>query len=372
MKTTFALTMATTLLCMVGVPSFAGWTVVDLNPGGATADFSIAYGVSDGQQVGATGLYTASCAGVWSGTAQSWVNLGPAGAAYSVAEGISRGQQAGYARINDTDHAGMWSGTAASWVDLHPAGASGGSRACAIGSGQQVGYAYVAIPGGSTHHASLWSGTAASWIDLQPAGYSDSYAYGVGDRQQVGQIWTGWQRHASLWHGTAASVVDLNPAGVTQSSAVGIAGGQQVGYAYFGDNSHAALWSGTAGSFVDLNPTGALLSSAYGVSHGKQAGYACFGGGPFYICHAGLWSGTTASWVDLHAFLPSQYATSAAVGIDVVGEQIWVVGNAYNSTTRNDEAMLWHYTPDPVPEPSSLIVLGALVTPLLAFRRRRV
>lgn len=74
-------------------------------------------------------------------------------------------------------HAGLWSGTAASWVDLHPAG-SESSQAFGTSGTQQVGYAVI---GGMTH-AGLWGGTAESWEDLSLAltgSWSNTSANGI-------------------------------------------------------------------------------------------------------------------------------------------------------------------------------------------------
>ena len=296
MKKVFAVTAALALLCMVGVPALAGWTVVSLNPSGAED---------------------------------------------SSADGVSGGQQVGYAYIGGPNHAGLWSGTAVSWVDLNPAGATW-SAAYGVSGGQQVGYAYI----GGNSHAGLWSGTAASWVDLNPAGAAYSGAYGVSGGQQAGVARFGGNPHAGLWSGTAASWVDLNPAGATYSYATGVSGGQQVGVARFGGNSHAGLWSGTAASWVDLNPAGVAESEADGVSGGYQVGYAHFENNDSY--HASLWSGTAASWVDLHALLPSGvYSESEATDIYVESGSVSVVGWAYNPTLDRYDAILWHYTAEP-------------------------
>jgi len=79
------------LLCMVGGTAFAGWTVVNLHPAGATS--SRAVGVSGGEQVGyAIFNYSAPHAGLWTGTKESWVDLNPAGSSNSYAYGVSGGQ----------------------------------------------------------------------------------------------------------------------------------------------------------------------------------------------------------------------------------------------------------------------------------------
>jgi len=166
--------------------------------------------------------------------------------------------------------------------------------------------------------------------------------------------------------------VDLHPTGATDSEAYGVSGGQQVGRAYIpvGNSYHASLWNGTAASWVDLNPSGARESFAYGVSRGWQAGKSDFG--EYHYYHAGLWNGTAGSWVDLHAILPAgTYSHSEADGIDVSADgETWVTGYAYNTSTQRDEAILWHCTPDPVPEPSSLMALAGGLGSLLVLRRR--
>ena len=95
---------------------------MDLHPPRSTGE-SRALDVSDGQQVGYASFNKGGYeihAGLWSGTARSWVDLHPTGAEYSTAYGVSHGYQAGIARLSDgLNHAGMWSGTRESWVDLH-------------------------------------------------------------------------------------------------------------------------------------------------------------------------------------------------------------------------------------------------------------
>ena len=170
-------------------------------------------------------------------------------------------------------HAGLWMGTAASWVDLHPAEMAY-SEAYGAGGGQQVGRSYRQLGGFSG--ASLWSGTAASWVDLTPAGLLEAIAYGVNGGQQVGKATVGSAYHASLWSGTAGSWVDLNRAGSVESIAWGVNGGQQVGYAIVGGVQSASLWSGTAASWVDLQAfvqTDFTSSVATGIWHDASSTY---------------------------------------------------------------------------------------------------
>jgi hypothetical protein len=305
------------------------WSVINLHPAGASS--SAAYGVSDGRQVGLAYVGGNPHASLWSGTAASWLDLHPAGSSQSAAYGVGGGQQVGEA----DGHASLWSGISASWVDLGPfVGKVGRSVAAGVNGGQQVGSVTFFVFDGSFTHACLWNSTVTPRWDLHPRGASESFAFGVGNGQQVGKAIVRGNSHASLWTGTAASWVDLNPAGEGQSAAFGVNGGQQVGEA----DNRASLWSGTAASWVDLSPAGSSQSEADGVDGGLQVGYAAFGG----VNHAGVWSGTAASFVDLHAFLPATFTSSTAQGIwrDAAGVT-YVVGYGYNGDTGRDEALMW-------------------------------
>jgi hypothetical protein len=54
-------------------------------------------------------------------TAYGYTVTNPSGSQTSVAQAISGQQEAGYARIGASYHAGIWSGTASSFLDLNPA-----------------------------------------------------------------------------------------------------------------------------------------------------------------------------------------------------------------------------------------------------------
>lgn len=60
---------------------------------------------------------TASSHAQWAVT-----SLNPSSCPEAIAFATTGSQQAGRASINDVFHAGVWSGTAASWVDLHDPG----------------------------------------------------------------------------------------------------------------------------------------------------------------------------------------------------------------------------------------------------------
>jgi T5SS/PEP-CTERM-associated repeat protein len=270
---------------------------IDLHPGEGYY-FSVVIDMSDEQQAGFTHAgegWGWSHAAMWSGTAESWVNLHPAGAGWSRAFGISGDNQVGWAMVaawvagelHSFEHASLWTGTAESWVDLNPAGAYE-SAANAASGGQQVGWANLGDYPRFDGHAGFWTGSAESWVDLHPAGSSWSYAEDVSDGQQVGAAWFGEGFHAGLWSGTAESWVDLNPPGSTESIAYGIAGARQAGVA----DGHAAIWSGTAESFFDLHD---LLGPEYSASEARSidvSGDDIWVAGTAYqgdIRHAVLW-----------------------------------------------------------------------------------
>jgi hypothetical protein len=90
--------------------------------------------------------------------------------------GMSTIQQVGFAS-SGYSHAGLWNGSAASWVDLHPTGAVT-SEAFDTDGSIQVGFVnFTSLESGK--RASLWNGSAASWIslhDLLPADFDCSVA----------------------------------------------------------------------------------------------------------------------------------------------------------------------------------------------------
>lgn len=204
-----------------------------------------------------SGTYTVFQPFLWTGSAASAVNLTPFGLGFGAgtAYGTDGVRQVGVAwkvvgfGAYSTPNAMLWTGTADSAVNLNPFD-SGESMALAVAGGQQVGYAY------SFQHAMLWTGTAASAVDLHPAGYTSSQARATNGAQQTGFGWVNNaaqtpHRHALVWSGSAASVADLNqfmPLGFTDAAATGIdAAGNVVGWAIKGSangtaSTHAVMW----------------------------------------------------------------------------------------------------------------------------------
>lgn len=367
------------LVAAAGITGFIGpaprqaeavsYTVVDLNPPGATVPYFRAYGVSGGQQVGSG--YLGGGGLLWSGSGASCVDLTPTWADASGLKGVADGRQVGSifnvsGTVVTSEHAAVWASTPASCVDLNPSGFTT-SHGRGIGGGQQVGWGSGPATGDSDH-ALLWTGSAASYVDLNPAGFARSEAWGVSGGQQVGYGYPAGSSHvrALLWTGSAGSCVDLNPAGFTDSGALGVSGGQQVGFGLgsaTGTYEHAMLWTGSADSYVDLNPVGWRKSVAWGAAGGRQVGY---GFTPDGLHHALVWAGSADSYVDLNAFLPAGWGVAGtgdtqALGIDAAGN---IVG--YSTDVQGGyHAIMWV----PVPEPVTAMTLAI---GCIALVRRRI
>jgi hypothetical protein len=164
--------------------------VVDLHPAGFSQ--SNAFATDGVQQVGggiSNGDNSRAHALLWMGAADKVVDLHPLGGyvVWSVALGVSGGQQVG-AGINSLAgpginswgswHALLWTGSAQSVVDLHPSGFRE-SSAVAVAAGRQVGHGTMAD---GSSRALLWNGTAGSVVDLHvflPPGFGSSQATGI-------------------------------------------------------------------------------------------------------------------------------------------------------------------------------------------------
>ena len=328
--------IATFLVTFTALPrASAQWTVTNLHPSGAAG--SRAYTVHDGKQAGFAIFGGARHACTWTGSAATFRDIHPAwaGATGSEVNATAGGQQVGNATFGSPpSHASLWSSTSESWVDLTPVGADG-SYAFGIDGGQQAGYI---VSGGSTF-AAMWSGSAGTYGDLHPGwtGATASRALDADAGQQSGYVLTNGLEHACLWYGTADSFLELHPPGADSSVAHGAGGGQQVGLARVGGAIHASLWTGSTASWIDLNPAGGSNSEAYDADAGEQVGYVTVNG----VMRASTWAGSSASWTDLNRFLPKGYSYSIAFGIWHDSRYTYVVGMAYNTKAKREEAVMW-------------------------------
>ena len=150
------------------------------------------------------------------------------------------------------DHAILWTGTAQSFVDINPVD-HGSSSALAV-SGDQI--AGVSAPPGANSHAAIWSISAHAFTDLTPSPASgpDNFQAAALDTngfQQVGWIQDLAGIRAQLWSGSAQSAVNLHallPGTFTNSWATSIdVQGNIYGIATDSDNSvHAIEWAQSA------------------------------------------------------------------------------------------------------------------------------
>jgi hypothetical protein len=314
------------------------YRVVDLSTPGTSLYLR---GSGDGQQVG-LGVYPGQPIGssnraiLWSGSADTMVDLTPSGYSYGFATGAENGVQVGTVASNFTAvpkdttfapyRASLWHGTSAGWMDLNPAGYYQSWGNC-IAGGQQGGYGKPTSAEAS--HALLWSGTAASVVDLTPYPGIATVVNGCAPGVQVGNAGD----RAAMWHGTAASFVNLHPDFYAYSNALAVSQEQTVGW---GNHSHAVLWTGTDNfNVIDLHPMQGVfnISIAESTSGAQQVGWAQSLSG---ATHAFLWNGSAASAVDLHQFLPG-YSYSQAWSIEPNGT---IAGTAI-AGDGTEHSVLW-------------------------------
>jgi len=252
----------------------------------------------------------------------------------------------------------MWTGSADSMVDLNPAGA-GQSEAKAAAGEKQGGRHW---PVGATFpFASLWSGSAASHVNLHPAGFKGSEVNGMSGNQQVGTVITtsGAQR-AALWTGTAASYVDLNgPVGASWATATN--GEYQVGSWVDTGLPRASIWRGTAASRVDLAdflPAGYSSSSANAVWN--HDGKLYVGGSAVHIAtnksHAVIWE-----QADPNAFQFALNKTQVAGQNSVMGTIMASAMPSARTFTTYDNSSLVN-TPPSVTLPANATVKNFQIT----------
>ncbi len=342
-----SISVAGILIVAAAGSAHAQWTVVNLHP--ADAPSSEARGVRDGQQVGIAGELGV----VWSGTAESAVILNPTPGQGAAANCVQTAVQGGRGHVPFDglwrSHAGLWTGTAKSFMDLNPE-FSVASEIAAMHGDTQVGLWFAPSEEMfSLGRACLWHGTVESFVDLTPPGFLFSEARGVHGDQQVGGTFDKGLPHACMWTGTPESYVALQPPEGLFSIAQCTDGVHQYGLVLAWDgedfatvNAQVGRWSGTADSWVNMTPKGlygGIIAAADGDAQVGATAADVNGNPPF---RAALWSGTAESYVDLHPFLPLGYTESQALGIwhDAEGTA-YIVGSAFNSEMNRTEAVMW-------------------------------
>jgi probable HAF family extracellular repeat protein len=239
-------------------------------------------------------------------------------------------------------------------------GTLGGYTSSAWGinvSGQVVGSSPTAD---GNNHAFLYSGNGPMQnLDTLPGG-TFSQALGI---NASGQVMGSSANHAFIWQ-AGSGMQNLGTLGGNTSSAWGINNsGQVVGNSETsGGPAHAFLYSGN-GPMQDLGTLlGGTSSHATGINDsGKIVGYASTSDNP----HAFLYSG--GSMTDLNSLvdLDSGWTLEQANAINNIGQ---IVGMGRNAAGQGFAFLL-----TPIPEPSTLALLGAGAVGLLLFvwRRRR-
>lgn len=309
--------------CSLASLASAQWQALDLHPSGRT------WSRGDAMIGAKQGGSAQNRAGVWSGSAGTWVELHPVGAFDSRCWGVSSSQEVGQVNVGGLTQASLWQGSSGTWTSLHPPDSTLSVAFACIGN-QQVGFATIA----GVNRAGIWTGTSGSWLDVHPAGSTDSRLLCTNGASQGGYARMSGSRRASLWSGSAASWTDLTPSWAGDGIVYALDEHRQVGTAGF----RACLWYGTPLSAVSLHPDGAAQSFAFAGYRGVQAGGVIFtSGGPE---RASVWFGTKESRTDLHQFLPPGFTSSEARAVWRDARYVYVFGYA-TLPSLDSHAVLW-------------------------------
>ena len=280
-------------------------------------------------------------------------DLGALGGSQSAAYGINdRGQVVGEAETGGGGYVAFLYSNGA----MTNLGTLGGAYADGINdSGQAVGE-------NGAGHAFLYSN--GTMTDLGTFGGQSSSAQGINASGQVvgeARISSG-SYHAFLYsNGTKADLGTLP--GYSYSNATGInVTGQVAGWSWAGGTGPTHAFLESNGTMADLGTLpGGENSLANGINDsGQVVGYADISGGTF---HAFLYSNGTMT--DLNSLIDPTSGWTLVEAL-AVNDNGWIVGVGSDPAGGTRAFLL-----TPVPEPSTLILLGAIGLIGFAWRRRR-
>lgn len=342
----FSRTLRLLVIVSALLPGFArsnlgtdgAYVLVDLH---RDAESSWAFGIADGQQVGATQESSGHrYARLWNESKGTYVDLHPPefdrrfySSEIFATDGVRQVGQAYRCAF-------IWEGTRESAVSLHPERATW-SVACAVSGTRAVGW--IRHEDDSKDRAVLWSGAAHSLVILHPEEANQSFAYGVAGTQVVGvAAIPGKGAMALIWPDESPFYYSLhNPGiGMLVSTALATDGIQQVGFAAMRIagkryEQRPILWWGSAESAVDLTPPDSDgLGMATGVVDGLQVGQAMYGG----TYEAVVWAGTAASAKRLSSYMGTAFGESCATAIAPDGT---ISGYALHKATGRYRAVMW-------------------------------
>lgn len=272
--------------------------------------------------------------------------INPPGAGSSEAWGIDGGNVVGRYDIWPTVHGYSYDGTAFTTIDVP--GAS---------STQAYGIDGKNIVGDYDLHGFLYNGTTFTTIDV-PGAYR-TYATDIDGGNIVGWYDSSGVRRSFLYDGSTFTTISVP--GAYWTYAWGIDGENIVGWYRedgVNDRHHGFLYNMTTSTFTDFKVPGAWNTEAYGILGDKIVG--------MYVdptwgkIHGFVYDGKTFTDISVPG-----YAAPYVYDIDAAGN---IVGKCRDG---GDNYRGFIGSPNPVPIPGALLLLGSGLAALVARRRAK-